>query len=443
MQLPTSDNCHNMHWFTIRDSIPKSGDNTFKRLKGRDDMKRKHLNILLVSAVVLTLVAAGVWNYRQYRQNNKHYNKLEYYGGSGPTTYRFPGEFEKQQAIWLQWPAMSGTYNTGSYPVNPVMVNVAKALASSERVNIMSVSTDEILQIKDMLSKSGYTGTNIHYYLINHMSIWTRDVGPIFVKDSQNRLNVVDFGFNNYSRDGNQYYIDTENQVDRLVAQQLGLPIINTNLISEGGAIESNGRGTLMLTEAVALQRNPGMTKQQIENEYKRVLGVKKVIWLKKGLAEDDRITGGHINEIARFADPSTILLGQVQPGDRYANAMTQESYLRLEENYKILAASTDQDGKPFRIIRVPMPPTVYGRADDTGKIPVRSYLNYAVTNGAVVMQTYWKPGMSSTLKATEDGVKDIFRGVFPGRSVIGIDAENINRWGGGIHCITQHMPAQ
>ncbi|MHB1420916.1 MAG: agmatine deiminase family protein, partial [Bacillota bacterium] len=276
----------------------------------------------------------------------------------------------------------------------------------------------------------------------DHMSIWARDVGPIFVRDSQNRLGVVNFGFNNYSRDGDPTYIQTEGQVDRLTAQLLGLAVINSNLISEGGAIELNGRGTMMVTASVALKRNPGMTKEQIENEYKRVLGVKKVIWLSKGLAEDDRITGGHINEIARFADPHTILLAQVLPGDRHVNRYAEDSYLRMEENYRILLHATDLDGKPFRIIRIPMPPTLYKNTSDTGKLPIRSYLNYAVTNGAVLMQTYWKPGRSKTLRTTEDLVKKTLRSVYPGRKIIAIDAENINLWGGGIHCITMHMPA-
>ena len=262
------------------------------------------------------------------------------------------------------------------------------------------------------------------------------------LKDSHNRLSIVDFGFNNYSRDGNEDYIKQEGQVDKRIAEALGLPVINTKLISEGGAIESNGQGTLMTTESVTLKRNPELTKQQIEDEYKRVLGVRKIIWLKKGLAEDDEITSGHINEIARFADANTILLAQIMPEDRYANSASQNSYLRLEENYKILENSSDQDGKPFRIIRIPMPPTLYQEANNTGKIPVRSYLNYAVTNGAVLMQTYWKPGRSDMLKTTEDQVKGILQKVFPQRDIIGIDAENINLWGGGIHCITQQMPA-
>jgi agmatine deiminase len=391
-------------------------------------MKKRYLMMILVSIVVLISACILI-------MQNLYLPKIKY-----SRKYRFPGEFEQQQAIWLQWP--TEVYNADSHPVNPVIVSVIKAFAPYIRVNVMVRSTEEIVQIKNLLKTSDFPGTNPHYYIIPHLSIWTRDVGPIFVKDTRNRLSVVDFGFNNYSRDGSQYYINTEGQVDKLAAQQLNLPVIHANLISEGGAIESNGRGSMMVTASVALKRNPGLTKQQIEKEYQRVLGVSKVIWLKKGLAEDDSITSGHINELARFANPGTILLARILPSDRYASRDAQESYLRLEENYRILQGSTDQDGNSFRIIRIPMPPTLYGEAVKQGETPpVRSYLNYALTNGALLLQVYWKPGRSMVLKNTEDQVKGIFKQVFPGRKIIGIDAENVNLWGGGIHCITQHMP--
>ena len=402
-------------------------------------MKRRYSYILFILAAIIISVSVYTIITNKPPANNR-YSKLEFTPGTAQGSNIFPGEFEKQQAIWLQWP--SEVYNTGAYPVNPVMIRIIKALDPYIRVNVMTRSIDEILQVRNLLKTSGYSGKNAHFYVINHMSIWTRDVGPVFVKDSRYLLHVADFGFNNYSRDGNQVYINTEKQVDRLTAQTLKLPVITSSLVSEGGAIESNGRGVMMTTESVVLKRNPGMTRLQIENEYKRVLGVKKIIWLKKGLAEDDRITSGHINEFARFASPNTILLAQVLPQDRYTSQYTQESYLRLEENYSILKNATDQAGKPFNIVRIPMPPTIYGKADSSGKVPLRSYLNYAVTNGAVLFQTYWKAGLSNTLKTTEDQAMATFRNIFTGRNIIGIDAENINRWGGGIHCVTQHMPA-
>jgi agmatine deiminase len=389
-------------------------------------MKKGYLILLLATICLLVLVVTVVWNYRQFYQ---HYS-----------TYRFPGEFEKQQAIWLQWP--SEVYNVNDRPVNPVIINIIKALTPLIKVNLMAKNTAEIIQIKDLFRKNGFSGSRVHFYIVNHRSIWARDVGPIFVKDRQNRLHIVNFGFNNYSRGGDPYYIYTESQIDKVVAGLLKLPVINSKLISEGGAIESNGKGTLMITAAVVLKRNPELSKIQIAKEYQRVLGVQKVIWLNKGLAEDDQVTSGHINEIARFASPNTILLAKVLPVERNKNRTIQESYQRLEENYRILKKATDQDGKPFSIIRIPMPPSLYGEPDNTGNIPIYSYLNFVITNGAVLMQTYWRPGRSNTLKTTEEQVKRIFQRIFPGRKILGINAEHVNLWGGGIHCITQHMPA-
>lgn len=355
-------------------------------------------------------------------------------------SWRFPGEFEKQQAIWLIWP--SSVYEQEGRKVSPAMTNIIHSLARYIKVNVMVNGEAQMEAIKTLLKNSGYNGTNVKYYVVNHQSIWARDVGPIFVKGSDNRLRVVNFGFNNYSRGGDSEYIRNEGQVDRRTAELLGLPVIDSRLISEGGAIESNGKGTLMVTESVVLKRNPGMSKLEIENEYKRVLGIKKVVWLKKGLAEDDAITSGHINEIARFTDAHTVLLVQVPASDRNANATAQDSYQRMEENYRILTSATDQDGKPFRIIRVPMPPTFYSQAGNTGDVPVRSYVNYAVTNGAVVMPLYWRPGRPEAVRTTDNQVKQIIGSSYPGRKIIGVDAESINLWGGGIHCVTQHMPA-
>lgn len=351
-----------------------------------------------------------------------------------------PGEFEKQQAIWVMWP--SEIYNLDEFPVNPVMVNIIKKLTPHVTVNIMATSGYEVSQIGTLLAKYGCSNSNIHYYIVKHQSIWARDVGPIFVKDNRNQLSVVNFRFNNYGRYGNNFYITTEGQIDVQIAKLLKLPIINSKLISEGGSIESNGRGTILLTESVTLKHNAGLTKKHIEDEYNRVLGVRKIIWLKNGLAED-KVTGGHVDEFVRFADANTILLAQVLPLDRNSNSFAKSSYLNLEENHKILVNASDQDGKPFRIIRVPMPPTLYQEVNETNKIPVRSYLNYVVTNGAVLVQTYWKPGRPNILKITEEKAIYIFKSVFPGRDVIGINAENINLWGGGIHCVTQNMPAR
>lgn len=359
------------------------------------------------------------------------------YAKGGTEARYLPGEFEKQQAMWLMWP--SEIYQ-GERSVTPAMANIVKSLVPYIQVNIMAANTSEVSQIKKVLASYGCTGANIHYCIINHQTIWARDVGPIFVKDNRNRLSVVDFQFNNYGRYGDQYYVATEGKVDELAAKFLKLPVINSQLVSEGGSVESNGKGTILLTESVALKHNNGLTKKQIEDEYRRVLGAKKIIWLKCGLAED-KVTDGHVDEFVRFADPNTILLAQVLPEERNSSSLAENSYLNLEENYKILLAATDQNGKHFNIVRIPMPLTLYQDAAKAAEIPVRSYLNYVVTNDAVLIQTYWKPERPYILKISEVKIMNTFKSVFPGRKIIGINAENINSWGGGLHCVTQHMP--
>lgn len=349
-----------------------------------------------------------------------------------------PGEFEKQQAIWVMWP--SEIYNLNHSPVNPVMTEIVKSLAPYIKVNVAVSSDDEEARIKAFLLKYGCSGSNICYYTVRHYSIWARDVGPIFVRDNHNQLCVVNFQFNNYGRYGDYHYINTEGRVDIKIAQLLNVPVIHSRLVSEGGSVESNGKGTIILTESVALKHNTGLSKRQIEDEYKRVLGVKKIIWLKKGLAED-QVTDGHVDEFTRFADANTILLAQVLPGDKDSSSLSRKSYLNLEENYKMLMKETDQDGKAFHIIRVPMPPTLYQETFKDGEMPVRSYLNYVVSNGVVLLQTYWEPGRPYILKITEERLVYTFKSVFPGREIICIHAENINTWGGGTHCVTQHMP--
>lgn len=367
------------------------------------------------------------------------FNKLISYAGEDIAVARIPAEFEKQQAIWMMWP--SEIYRIDASSLEPVMLDLLRKLKPYVKLNIIVQNNMQAREIKGKLASQNCSDDSIEFFTVGHYSIWARDVGPLFVKDKNQQICIADFRFNNYGDSGDYDYISSEDQVDHKIAKKLKMPVIESSLVSEGGSIESNGQGTLLITEAVALSRNPGISKNEIEKEYKRVLGAEKIIWLKNGLAED-RVTGGHVDEYVRFADTRTILLAEVLLADKEISELASKSSGYLEENYKLLLHCADQNGQPFRIIRIPMPPTMYENAGIDDEIPARSYLNYVVTNGAVIVQTYWKPGRPQILKDTEDEVLKTFRAVFPGREIIGIDAEPINAWGGGIHCVTQHMPA-
>ena len=219
-----------------------------------------------------------------------------------------------------------------------------------------------------------------------------------------------------------------------------------------------------------------------MEAEFRRVLGIKKIIWLKEGLREDDHTfrgplplangeraytvatTNGHIDEFARFVNDSTILLAQV-PAEDLHEPIAKENHRRLEENYAILRNASDQDDRPFRIVRVPMPPHIIDRMEpgdpvydfistldyaDGSTFPVgkpvqviaaASYLNFLITDKVIIGQKYWHEGLDPAVRARDEAVRAILEGIFPDRTILLLDPLAINFGGGGIHCITMQEP--
>jgi agmatine deiminase len=363
-------------------------------------------------------------------------------------------------------------------------MKVIRELAPYVKVNLGVQDGREIALVKRTLKENGISDRHIVYYVVPHNEIWVRDIGPAFVKNSTGGLAVVDFNFDvwGYEEDSPTEQI-IDGQVDRIIAGQLGLPVIRSDMISEGGDREFNGKGTIMVTEAVELQRNPHMAREEMEAEFKRLFGVKRIIWLKKGLYEDDSTfmgtlpgpngpvytsgtPGGHTDVYARFAGPDTILLVEVTEDEVARDPIARVNRERLEENYRILRSATDQDGKPFNIVRVPVPDHVFdtlapgdaiydyiksleyldGSRFPEGKeitvILSASYLNFLITNGAIIGSSYWVPGRPESMRTKDEQARKILEGAFPGRKVILINAENINLGGGDIRCKIQQQPA-
>jgi agmatine deiminase len=325
--------------------------------------------------------------------------------------------------------------------------------------------------------------------------IWMRDHGSLFMVNEKGEMKAADFNWSTYglekwladifdnNADSVGYYMkrwqDDLGNVDSLMAVAENAGTVTSRVIAEGGALEMNGKGTLLLNERLMLERNPGATKEFLEAEFKRMLGLRKIIWLGQGVAEDPHIirtiagkyigggTGGHTDEYVRFANPNTILLAWVDESERDKNPLNQINYERMSENFRILARATDQDGKPFRIIKVPLPDPILrsmsivqkkSENDTTLNMSVRrfpkkdgwkigdrairiaasSYLNFFVTNGVVLLPTYVKAGSSPE---KEEKVRQIFAGLFPDRKLVFIDCMGLNWYGGGMHCITQQQP--
>lgn len=405
-------------------------------------------------------------------------------------TFHFPGEWEPHEAVWLGWEDFA--------PFHPVSVAIINALLPTVAIKMVASDDSTIGLAKSYLSRHNIDTAAIRFYVMPDNLIWMRDHGSLFLVNGKSEIKAADFNWNLYgieswlsdvfdsnpdsvSRHMKLWWLNGLGKVDSLMAIAEKAGTITTRVTAEGGALEMNGKGTLLLNEHLMLERNPGFTKESLEGEFKRMLGVRKIIWMGLGVAEDPHIirtitgryvgggTGGHTDEYVRFIDPSTILLAWVDESERDKNPLNQINYQRMSENLRILEKATDQDGKPFRIIKVPLPDPILRSVtivekksdnDTTLNLSVRrfpkkdgwkigdkvirvaasSYLNFFVTNGVVLLPTYVKIGSS---KEKEERVRQIFTGLYPDRKLVFIDCMGLNWFGGGIHCVTQQQPVR
>jgi agmatine deiminase len=403
------------------------------------------------------------------------------------TAFYMPAQFEDQEAVWLGWQA-----HELYYPVNIALV---KSLLPHVKVKLISESDSVSSVAKKELINSGIDTTQLQFYIMPDNEFWMRDHGAAFVVNNRGAMKAVDFQWSGYgysdwllklhndtakaNSSSRRIVNNKRSKVDSLMGVAENVPVIKSWITIEGGSIEVNGRGTLLLNEPLTLDRNKGASKDSIANEFKKVLGVSNIIWLQHGLADDPHIwqvitedyvgigTGGHTDEYVKFANANTILLAWVPEEEKNLHPINKINYERMSINYEILKKAKDQDGKPFRIIKIPLPdpivrkvalsPTMKWDADynisitmfpaslswkvgDTvNRVAASSYMNYYVTNGLVLLPDYSKQGASNQKKQEE--IKRIFKEVFPARKLVFIDAMPLNWEGGGIHCGTQQQP--
>lgn len=391
-------------------------------------------------------------------------------GRREPTAdFALPAEFEPQQAVWLS----ARPVETGK-PVLDVVIKMVRALSPHVRIQLMVPNEDVKAEVQDRLRQQDVDARQISYWTTAVPTRWYRDVGAIFLRNSQGAIKAVDFNFNCYGEcpTGSEQARKKEG-IDREIATLAGVPTIKTALVSEGGDREVNGKGTLMAIEQTEMQRNPGMSRGQIEKELLRLLGQKKMIWLKQGIAEDDDPIHGplysnvypigcdHIDEMARFVSADTIALAQVTEQERRKDPVMRMTYDRLEENYRILQAATDQSGHKFKIVRMPVADPIYQdftiqpgpdggldyfRGSKRGQkiriIISASYMNFFISNGVVLEAAYWRPGRPDSTRRKDEASAATLKRLFPTREIVQIHAENLNYGGGGMHCATQQQPA-
>ncbi|MGQ0732974.1 MAG: agmatine deiminase family protein [Acidobacteriota bacterium] len=339
--------------------------------------------------------------------------------------YTFPAEWTRHAGTWISWPRPEGISFPGRYQecIDNV-VEVIRAISRFEPVHLNVPNIDYELIVRARLAVRKVPTRRIRFHHIPTNECWTRDHGPAFVVRSQrgrSEAAVVDWGYNAWG--GKYPPFDSDDLVPTRVGEALSLPVFSPGIVMEGGAIDVNGAGTLMTTRSCLLNRNrnPGRPKAELERYLKAYYGQRHVIWLGDGIAGDD--TDGHIDDLARFVDTRTIVIGM-------EHDVRDPNFKVLEENRRRLERMRDQDGRPFEVVELPMPrPLVYANQ----RLPA-TYVNFYFVNGAVLVPTF---GQASR----DDRALAILRRLMPSREVVGVNCRAL-AWGlGAIHCLTQQQP--
>lgn len=337
--------------------------------------------------------------------------------------YRMPAEWEPHAATWISWPHDPITFPDRVGVVEDVYREIIRALTPHERVNLLVKDADTHAKVAEWAA--GERIRNLSLWEHPVADVWFRDYGPIFVaRDAPaggTELAMTKWIFNAW---GDKYEtLLPDNSVPYMMQPKLGLPMFEAGIVMEGGSLDVNGRGTLLTTEQCLLNknRNPTLSKAQIESKLREFLGVTHFLWLGDGIEGDD--TDGHVDDITRFVGPSTVVTA-VEDDPKDAN------HAPLAANVERLRKMTDQDGNALDVVEIPMPQNA---ADEEGRLPM-SYANFYVANDVVLAPVF---GERNDTRAV-----DVLRKVFPTRRVHPIRCEDLV-WGmGTLHCITQQQPA-
>ena len=338
---------------------------------------------------------------------------------------RVPAEWEPQDAVWMTWPSGGKWWPEAQDAALNSFAKLASAISQfiTVRINCEKAGMPDA---RARIEAAGGVEKNISFNICETDDVWCRDSGAIF-RINGGILEAIDFKYNAW---GGKY--PPWNRDDALAAEMAksadAKDIRIENLVCEGGALEFDGKGSLITTESVVLNpnRNPGVSREQAEEIFKSACGVTNIIWLRDGLANDD--TDGHVDNIARFA-----------PGGKIIAAVcgkSNPSYKQLQENLEVLKKAKNAKGESFEIIELPLPeePVEAKGADGKPRVLPASYANYLLTNGAVIMPGYCQKSDIDAAKTLADA--------FPDRQVVPVCSNIFIQEGGAVHCLTQQQPS-
>ena len=342
-----------------------------------------------------------------------------------------PAEWERHEATWLSWPHKEESWPGAFETIPSVFAQIARELSMSELVRINVADPGMAESVRALLSDAGARLDRVRFHFNPTNDAWARDHGPIYLlkssADEQRHLPervpqrvIVDWGYNAW---GNKYPPhDLDDVIPTRIAAESGERVFEPGIVMEGGSIDVNGRGTLLTTESCLLNpnRNPQLSRSEIETYLSDYLGVTNILWLGDGIVGDD--TDGHIDDLTRFVSPNTVVT-------MIEKDTSDDNHLPLRENLERLAGMKDERGQPLKIVTIQMPEPIFF---DGQRLPA-SYANFYVANESVLVPTY---GGKHDAQALET-----FENLFPGRNIVGINCSRLV-WGlGAIHCVTQQQP--
>jgi agmatine deiminase len=334
-----------------------------------------------------------------------------------------PAEWEPQESVWLSWPTNTQTWPPSLLePVRETYRALIRALSPDQIVNVLVDDDGSADRVRTELAGESAGLSGVRFHVLPTVDTWIRDYGPTFVKnDRTRRIAMVDWRFNAW---GDKYAdLKADDAVPAAINSGLDLDVFDPGIVMEGGAIEVNGRGTLLTTEQCLLNpnRNPQMNAARIEAVLGEYLGVWNVLWLGEGIVGDD--TDGHVDDIARFVGPRTVLAA-------FEDDPSDQNYPILKDNFERLSRATDERGNRLEVRTLPMPDPVIG---PDGRLPA-SYANFYIGNGAVAVPVFGHSEKDRT-------ALEVVGSLFPGRRVVGIDCTAMVHGLGAIHCGCQQQP--
>ncbi len=333
--------------------------------------------------------------------------------------FRMPAEWHAHAATWLTWPKDPETWPDRVPQAEAAFLEVIAALTPHERVNLL---VDDETAAAAVRARCTFPhAENLNVIQLPTVDSWIRDYGPNFLLDGDGRVAYNHWVFNAW---GDKYEeLKRDAAIPARLEGMLGVPRFEPGVVLEGGAIDVNGAGAVLTTEQCLLNpnRNPHLSRAEIEGYLRDYLGVAQVLWLGEGIVGDD--TDGHVDDIARFVAPDTVVCAlEDDPADA--------NYALLRDNHERLRRMTDSKGRPFEIVTLPMPGAVFGR---DGRLPA-SYANFYIANGVVLAPVFDDPNDARAVETLQR--------LFATRRVVPVMARDLV-WGmGTLHCLTQQQPA-